>query len=383
MLNTSKQIARITVIIRSVNKISIPADSNIRMLSLRVNQILVLFSGTEEEYISVLRKYEQFEAVNIVWTYSFGYLEPIYMGVWDQIRNPWLMIMTDRDVLSDSFLESLNKLTENEVDGYMAERIITHSKANKPIPSWLNYYLKPGFKHNYMPVLYKKESVRISEVIHTLYKIIGKAEFLNPLNYYISRNYTTKDMESIRTFVDHWVEKEKRYIFIEMFETRKSRAGAICKILTSIPFLRGFHFKKSHGKLLSLELSKIEYYIFELIRSLSMGYMGLNAYQKVKLETIKKTRKINSVGFATSEFLRCYNSGIINFLNMESSVVDSKKTDFLDMVVVQDSEVSFIRHLLKRFKENDNRWYELDIDGVIHCVQSSLENNINKYMPKQ
>jgi hypothetical protein len=291
--------------------------------------------------------------------------------------------MTDRDVLSDSFLESLNDLTENEVDGYRAVRTITHNNSNQTIPSWLKDYIKPGFKHNYIPVLYKKENVRISEVIHTLFKIIGKAKFLDPLKYYISRNYTTKDMECNRTFVDHWVEKEKRYIFIEMFETRKSRGAAIYKILASIPLLSSFHFKKSDGKFLSLELSKIEYYIFELIRSLSNGYIGLNAYQKVKLETIKETRKINSVGFAVSEFLRYYNCGIINFLNMESSVVDFEKTDFLDMAVVQDSEVAFIRHLLKRFKETDNGWNELDIDGVIHCVQSSLEKNTNKYMPKQ
>lgn len=383
MSDSFKQLAKITVIIRSVNTISIPADKMIRLLSLRVDQILLLFSGSRDEYVSAVKKYKLLTPVNIIWTYSFGYLEPVISGVFCLIRNSWLMVLTDRDVLSDFLLDSLIDLTHHDVDGFFIERIVTVNINDVYIPSWLKYFIKPGFKHNFMLMLYKKEKVVMSEVIHKPRKIFGKVEYLDPSKYYVSRNYVAGDMENDKTFLYHWIEKEKRYIFIEMFETRISRAAAIGKVLEFVPFFSNFKFKKNLGNFLLSELSKFEYYIFEFIRNLAIGYIGLNAYQKVKLGTIKETRNINAIGFATSEFLRSACIEIMNFLKMESTVVNFEMKNFQDMAVVKDSEIAFIKHFLNKYRESVNRWDKIDIDKVIYFVKSSLENNVRKYMPSR
>ena len=383
MSDSFKQLAKITVIIRSVNTISVPADEMIRLLSLRVDQILLLFSGSKDEYVSVVKKYEPLTTVNIIWTYSFGYLEPIISGVSCQIRNSWLMMLTDRDVLSDFLLESLFDLTQHDVAGFFIERIVTVNIRDIYAPSWLKKFIKPGFKHNFMLMLYKKEKVVISEIIHKPRKIFGKVEYLDPSKYYISRNYMAGDMENDKTFLYHWIEKEKRYIFLEMFETRISRAAAIRKVLEFTSFFSNFKFKSNLGNFLLSELSKSEYYIFEFIRNLAIGYIGLNAYQKVKLGTIKETRNINAIGFATSEFLRSDTIQIMNFLKMESTIVNSEMKNFQDMAVVKDSEIAFIKHFLNKYREIDNRCDKIDIDEVIYFVKSSLENYVRKYMPSR
>lgn len=367
--------------------ISSAAEITVNLLSQYVNQILILFSGSEDEYKVVSKKYENDRVINVLWVYSFGYLEPIIAGIKDnlkdKIRNDWIMILTDRDIPSEALLKSLSTLVKKDVNGFMVQRLIDDNTPNRNIPSWLRSYLRLGFKHGYQPFLYKKNNIVISEVIHTPYKILGRTEYLDPALYYVKRGYVTRDMESDKAFVSHWIEKEVRYIFIEMFETRKSRAGAIAKIIENIPILRKANFKLDHHSILYSELSNIEYTIFELIRALSMGYIGLTPYQRVKIKTIEYTRRFNFIGFFTSEFLRTKNKSLVSFLNIPSLVIDPHRNDYDDLASVENSEYAFIKRLLNRFKETREDWDNNDLDNLITQVKYFLIINTEIYMPQQ
>lgn len=382
MPNVSKLPANVTAIIRCVNKISAPAEHTINLLSHHVNQIMILFSGSEVEYASLSSKYESNKVICVFWVYSFGYLEPIIAGVKDKIINQWIMLFTDRDIPSEAFLQSLNMLIQKDVSGFMVQRVLEDDTAKRNIPSWLRYYLRPGFRRSYIPLLFRKDKVLISEIIHDLPKIIGKSEKLDPELYNVRRAYVVKEMENDETFVNHWIEKEVRYIFIEMFETRKSRAGAIDKIIGNVLFLRKIKIKSHYRSFLYSELSNFEYIIFELLRGFSMGSIGLTPYQKVKIKTIKDTRRFNSIGFFVSEFLRTKSESLITFLNMQSPVIDTHRNDLDDMALVEDSEYAFIKRLLIRFMETREGLNNIDIDKLIAQVKSFLTTNVDKYMPR-
>ena len=372
--------ANVTVIIRCVKKISLPAEFAINLLSQRVNQILILFSGSEIEYKFSSSKYQNSGVIEVVWVYSFGYLEPIMSSIYKKIRNQWMMVLTDRDIPSEEFVNSLNMLIQQKVNGFLVQRVLDDDTAKRNIPSWLKYYTKPGFKYSFTPLLYRKNNVVISEIIHEPPKIIGKTQKLDSSSYYVRRVYTADDMENDETFVDHWITKELRYIFIELFETRKSRIGAIQKIIEYIPILRKKRIKKSYHNFLNSELSNIEYVIFEFFRSLSMGSFGLTPYQKVKLETIKETRKFNTLGFLTSEFMRTKNESLIDYLTMGSSLIDKNENN--DMTLVEGSEFAFIKRLLIKFKETKEDLDYTDVDQLISKVKKSLNVNANRYMPR-
>ena len=384
MCKTSKPKAKVTVIIRVINSITEPTNRTLILLSPYVDQILLIFSGSEKEYLTVTERFIGLPMVKVLWVYSFGYLEPILRDIKDEISNPWLMFLTDRDEPSKSLAESLNELTKGDVSAFMINRIINDSTNHRNIPSWLKGYLTPGWKKGYIPVLYKRDKIVISEIIHNPHKIQGKVEFLNPSAYYILREYSSRDMESDRVFLDHWIEKEKRYILIEMFETRKSRASVLSLLTYFIPFLNKFIPEHKYVRFLSKELSIIEYILFELLRSFSWGKIGLDPYQKVKISTIKDTKKVNVMGFYISEFLRKRNNEekLTKFLKMESSIVRKENNVFNDLIIVKNSEIIFIKHLMKRFVEINKEWSGLDMDHLVDYVQFFLNINAEKYMPK-
>lgn len=374
--------AKVTAIIRSVNKISTAAEITISLLSHYVDQILILFSGPETECSSISKRYESDNVISVIRVYSFGYVEPILVEIKDKIRNHWMMFLTDRDIPSIDFLKSLGTLILRDVSGFMIKRIIDDNTPKRNIPLWLKEYLKPGFRSVFIPLLYRTDKIVISEVIHTSHKILGKIEYLNPDLHYVSRSYTTGDMETDEVFMNHWIEKEARYIFIEMFETRKSRIAAFAKIVENIPLLKNVKFKHEYHKFLFSELSNFEYIIFELIRSFSMGSIRLTPYQKVKIRTIKNTRKFNSIGFFISEFLRTKNENLIGFLNMHSAEIGPDRNDFNDLAIVEGSEYAFIKRLLDRFMETNGGWNNTEVEMVITQVKHYLKINVDKYMPQ-
>ena len=371
----------ITTIIRAVNKVSHSTERTIDILLPYVDQILILFSGKEDEYLSLTDRYKNFDSIEILWVYSFGYGEPILLDIKDRLKNPWMMFLTDRDIPSDTLLKSLPYLTQRDVDGYIIERIWDENIENRNMPRWLKDMIGAAY-HQGSVLLCKKDKIVISEVIHTPYTVQGKIEFLDPARYYVVRSYDLEDMESDETFVSHWIEKESRYLLIEMFETRKSRAGALAKIIEKVPLGKDLGFRLPHWKFLYSELSNFEYSIFELRHIRFHGFSGLTMYSKIKLRTIKEIKKINAIGFLTSEFLRAGNIRLVNFLNLQSSVIDTNRSDFEDMAVVTDSEVAFIKHFLSKFIEYRGEIGNVDINGLVEKVKSCLENNINRYFPR-
>ena len=113
-----------------------------------------------------------------------------------------------------------------------------------------------------------------------------------------------------------------------------------------------------------------------------MGSIGLTPYQKVKIKTIKDTRRFNSIGFFVSEFLRTKSESLITFLNIQSPVINTHRSDLDDLLSVKDSEYAFIRRLLIRFIETSKESNNIDVDKLITQVKHFIYINADKYMQR-
>ena len=380
-----KQKLPICVIFRVINKINEITGNNIDILKEKVNQILILFSGSEDVYTYLKQKYNSFTNIEVYWTYNFSYPEPVINGILNEVKSEWILHLFDRDKLSGKLIESLESLISQEVEGYMIRRDVDDFKTRKNIPLWLDSFLRKGFnkKFSFVPILYKREAIEISDILHTQYKIHGKILYLNDKDYYVTQVYNSRDTQNDSNFINHWIEKEKRYIFIELFITRKSRAAALSKIMSSIPINQKFKMNpiKLSSKFFNSELTYFEYKIFEFIKSLSWGKIGLSPYQKIKIETIKQTRDINSIGFFISEDLRINKRKIIELLNLKSSIVAIDREEFKDLINPQNTEVTFITHLLNSVNKSIFSGSTVDVIEIIQRTQEVLSEKMKKYMP--
>ena len=377
--------APVSLILRTVNKINLITKKNIELLYGMVNQILILFSGTESEFFAIKNYYESYRDLEVIWVYSFGYPEPVINGVFNKIKNEWIMHLFDRDVPSKDLVTSLNYLTNLNYDGFMIKRTVDMLGNRKNLPKWLDDLLTPGFRRsfNFVPILYKKDTIDISDILHTQYKIRGKVSYLDENKYYVTQTYNVKETNNDDTFIEHWKEKEKRYIFIELFITRKSRLGALSKIIGVLPLLDRINldYLNSKSKFFNSELTNFEYLLFEIIRNLSWGKIGLNPYQKVKLTTLRETRKINTTGFLISEYLRIYNKRIIDILNIESSIVKNGNGKHKQLINTKDTEIIFVECLLKNFLNLIKKEDTININETVQEIQRKLSKNVEKFMP--
>ena len=91
----------ITVIIRIVNKLTDTALRSINLLAGHVDEVVLLFSGNKNALITVKQQFSNFNKVKVWWVYNLGFPEPIWKAILDHIKNPWMIILTDRDVPSD------------------------------------------------------------------------------------------------------------------------------------------------------------------------------------------------------------------------------------------------------------------------------------------
>ena len=377
--------APVSLILRTVNKINLIIENNIELLYGKVNQILILFSGTESEYFAIRKYYESYKDLEVIWVYSFGYPEPAINGVFNKIKSEWIMHLFDRDTPSKDLVASLNYLTNLNYDGFMIKRTVDSFENRKNLSKWLVEFLAPGFrkKFNFVPILYKKDVIDISDVIHTQYKIRGKILYLDQNRYYVTQTYNVKETKNDDTFIEHWREKEKRYIFIELFITRKSRLAALSKIIESLPLLDRINLDclSSKSKFLNSELTNFEYVLFEMIRNLSWGKIGLNVYQKVKLATLRETRKINTTGFLISEYMRIHNKKIIEIFNIKSSIVTNENSICKQLINTKDTEILFVECLLENFLNLINKENSININETVQEIQRKLSKNVEKFMP--
>jgi len=369
----------ITVIIRIVNKLTDTAIRSINLLAGHVDEVILLFSGNKNALITVKLQCSNYNNVKVWWVYNLGYAEPIWKAILDHIKNPWMIILTDHDVPSDGFLNWTDDFPSRDVDGYLCYRRFG-SLDYKNLPEWFVRYIKKDSKASYQPYLYRKEKVHISGIIHTLFKVNGNLVYLNPENYYVIRTYSPEDLNDPRKFVEHWIEKERRYIFIELFTRRMTRRSAMNKIFEGIPILRNHEIAFPRGSFFSKELTHFEYIIFELIRSLSMKRIGLDVYQKVKINTLKNMKGHNTLELKLSELFRQLDGDIVNYLGMKSIFVDESDNDFVELIDPKEAEVSFVRILLKKLIRSSPE-KNIDVDPYIDEVRKELDINVRKYMP--
>lgn len=373
---------KITALIAVVHTLTDAAFHTINLLHDHVDEIIVIFSGTGEQLTSVRGKLALFSNVHTWWVYNLGYLEPKLKAILNHIKNPWLMILTDHDVPSDEFLNWIDDFPTKNVDGYLCYRRFG-SIDYKNLPEWLVQYIKKDREGSYQAYIFRREKIYISGIIHTPYSVKGNLINLSPKNYYVSRTYSSKDLRCPRKFVEHWIEKERRYIFIELFTKRMTRLSALNKIIEGVPILRNHLTALPNRAFFLKELTHFEYVIFELIRSLSMKRIGLDVYQKIKLDTMKNLKDHNSLELRLSELFRQLDGDIVNYLGLKSILVNESNKDFIEQVDPKEPEVSFIKILLKSLLLPSDQENNFDLDRYIGEVRKELDVNVKKYMPLQ
>jgi hypothetical protein len=378
--NVNRPDGKISVVIRVVHTLTDASFITIKNIHDHVDEINVLFSGTGDQLTTVRERLTLFSNVHTWWVYNFGYIEPILYEILNHIKNSWAIILTDHDVPSYEFLKWIDNFPTKEADGYLCYRKFC-SLNYKILPEWLVQYIKKDRKVSYQPYIFRREKIHISCIIHTPFRVKGNLIYLNPKKYYVCRKYSSKDLSDPEKFVKHWIEKEKRYIFIELFTKRMTRLSALKKIIEAVPVLRN-HLPVLHQRSFFInEMTHFEYVIFELIRSLSMKRIGLDVYQKIKLETMKNLKDHNSLELGLSELFRKLDGGILNHIGLKSVLINELNRDFVDLVDPEEPEVTFIKKLLKSlllpFAQENN----FDLDRYIGEVKKELDANVKKYMP--
>jgi hypothetical protein len=378
--NVNRPDGKITVVIRVVHTLTDASIITIKNIHDHVDEIIVLFSGTGDQLTTVRERLAIFSNVHTWWVYNFGYVEPILYEIINYIKNPWVIILTDHDVPSYEFLKWIDNFPTREADGYLCYRKFG-SLNYKILPEWLVQYIKKDRKVSYQPYIFRREKIHISIIIHTPFRVKGNLIYLNPKKYYVSRSYSSEDLSDPEKFVKHWIEKEKKYIFIELFTKRMTRLSALNKIIEAVPILRNHLPVLYQRSFFIKEMTHFEYVIFELIRSISMKRVGLDVYQKIKLETMKNLKDHNSLELRLSELFRKLDGGIVNHMGLKSVLINELNRDFVDLVDPKEPEVTFIKNLLKSplfpFAQENN----FDIDRYIEEVKKELDANVKKYMP--
>ncbi len=373
----------ISVLIRVVNEISKPSEYLLPKIIDYCGEIILIFSGTEEKYLEISRRYQQFEKIKIFWVYSIGYSEPIVNLMMEKISGEWVLNLLDRSLPSSSLIESLPRLVNSKADAYCIYRYMGKYE-NRDIPKWLLYFIQDGRRKTFQCNLSRKEVTRYSEIIHGGYKIKGRKVKLNPVIYNIERSYNLGDLNDINSFINHWVEKESRYILIEMFQTRMSRKDVISLFLNKMRLSDNHKLIFKGKSLLSKELSFYEYSLYALIGNFFNGKLGLSLYDRVKVNTIRDLKKYKKFLFDISQYLRSLEERevkILEFIGMTSVLVCKKDQNFGDLIRPENSELYFIRHVLKKFIQLDDRYKDIDIDDVTYEIQTILNDNVSRFAP--
>jgi len=371
---------RITVIIRIVNKVTDTALHSINLLAGHVDEIVLLFSGNEHSFITVKQQFSNFSNVKVWWVYNFGYTEPILIAILNHIKNPWMTFLTDHDLPSEGFLNWIDNFPTKDVDGYFCHRVV-YSLDYKNLPEWLERLLNEDRKSSFQAYIFRREKAQFSGIIHTPVKVKGNLVYLNPENFYIRRTYSAEYLSNPKELVKHEMEKQKRYIFIELFTRRMSRLSVLYKFLQVFPTFRNHQIAFRQGSFFSRELTHFEYIILELLYSLQAKRIGLDLYQKVKLGTLKNVKgHHNSLELKLSELFRQLDGDIVNFMGLKSIFVNKSDNDFAELIDPKEAEVSFIRILLKDLigKSTEKK---IDVDSYIDEVRKELNANVRKYMP--
>ena len=212
-------------------------------------------------------------------------------------------------------------------------------------------------------------------IIHRPHLIVGKKVFLDPSIYYIKHTFDGEYS------LYSQIEKIKRYIFIEMFETRKSRAYAITKILETIPHLsslKSIAKKVGEFRFFTSEMSWYEYIIYDLVGNFR-GSVSLTVYQRIRNETLRKMKKYRRFTFDLS---RCLNNSpsVQEFIGMSRVFIEKERREFEDLISPRGSELAFAKHLINTFTGVSKNYKDVKSEEVIVYIHNVLNKAIYKYL---
>ena len=372
----------ISILIRVINDISKPSEILIPKLTNYCEEVILIFSGTEEKYLDISKRYQQIEKIKILWVYSIGYSEPLLNLIIKNISSSWVMFLTDREVISSSLIDSLPELVNTSADAYCIYRVLEKYE-DLVIPKSLLFITQEGRMKMFTCRLSRKEITRYNEIIHRDIKIKGKRIRLDPFSYSINRLYDVEDIRNSKDFIIHWLEKIKRYMFIEMFETRMKRGDLLTLIMKKMGTSNDYRSIFQSKAVFSRELTHYEYALYFLIRNFFNGKLGLNFTDKARINAIKGTIEHSKLLFDVSQYLQSLEEremNVLEFIGMKSIFVCKEDQVFSDLIRPENSERNFIRHILKNFIELNDEYRDIDIDNVIEQVQTLIDYNIRSLL---
>ncbi|MEM3845280.1 MAG: hypothetical protein QXU98_06225 [Candidatus Parvarchaeota archaeon] len=84
--------------------------------------------------------------------------------------------------------------------------------------------------------------------------------------------------------------------------------------------------------------------------------MSKTAINSTKINITKNLQRYREREFELSEQTKSLEIGIFDYLEMLSVFVDPANAEFSDLILVQNSEVALVRHLLKCFIKTSKKW---------------------------
>ncbi len=364
----------ISAIIRLVGDLKETTERLITLLSSVGIEVIITYSGTDVDYFELVKKYQPIKTIKILRVYSFGILEPVIPFALDSAVNPWIMIFTDTEYISEELVNSLGSILKSDADAYYIQKRTIF--INEKIPNWIRELYTDSFRL----MVFKKEAVEINEIIHQPYRVYRKGSYLDPSKFYISHifdyDYTAEAVK----------EKIKRYIMIEMFETRKSISYVLRKLLEKVKTRYATNRDVIGYKGLSQrELSYFEYKIYDLVSNLLSGKIGLTDYQKIRNKSLRNLRKdkyAKEVTFQISQKVQSTGS-VLKFLGLSYSDVEVRNgaSPLVGMESPSGSEEKFVTLLVKRyFKLNGESIENIQkVDAIVAAVKDAIEEALAGY----
>ena len=228
-------------------------------------------------------------------------------------------------------------------------------------------------ENSFKPILFKRKSIKIIDIIHRPFEFNGKIKYFKLEKYFINhvfgQDYNTQKA----------VEKIKRYILIELFETRRSRNLWFRKFIEKLGIRPGTSaLMKLNG-----EMSIFEYYLYDLLINIMSKYFSITMYQKIRINVIKslkRFRTLSSLTYLISQEISKAES-VIKYLGIEDTkmLVDADNVQLRKLENLKDSEYAFLFLLTSRFLKLNPEYDECtyDPEKMVRSVASVLNSTID------
>ena len=354
--------ARVTAIVRMTDS-SEPKTKMILELSKYVDEIIIPFSGTEHQYEEVRREFSRVEEIKVFRTISIGYPEPIIERIGKESRNKWILYLIDTEIPSIDFLRNLIYLTLSDFSVLNVMRIPKYKKED--VPAWR----QKQYTSNYRPIFFDKEKTHWGDIIHEAPRTHGKILWLDPKAGLV---YHTTDFSYTAN-----VEKNRRYLLIEMFSRRKGRERYL------------EFFKKLYGKelnfnlkprFLTSEYSLLEYGLESLLSSFLFRDRAIDEYNQIRIQILRRLKKYRDLTFEISRDVTSYGD-LLEYAGIRNIYVKDLDSSLEGLFIPKGSDEVFVRLLIEAFSKRNSR--EIDVDDVmtevIRAVNECVAAGIRRF----